>query len=111
MPQSKKSPSSKRTSLPREVDITKKFVKDWERLERSGKQDMNRLKEAMLLLIANDAPLPSEWKDHGLSGPLDNVRECHVKGDLLLVYEIDYGHHIEGITFLMAGTHSEIFGR
>ena len=70
---------------------------------------MNRLKEAMLLLIANESPLPPEWKDHGLHGPLDDVRECHVKGDLLLVYQIDYGHSIEGVTFLMAGTHSEIF--
>ena len=29
---------------------------------------MSRLKEAMLLLIANDAPLGPEWLDHPLKG-------------------------------------------
>ena len=69
---------------------------------------MNILKEAMMLLIANDAPLPPEWKDHELRGRFEGMRECHVKGDLLLVYKIDYGP-VEGITFVRAGTHSEVF--
>ena len=110
MTQTKRSPESKRTNPPRDVEKSKDFMKDWERLSRSGKQDMNRLKEAMMLLIANDAPLPPEWKDHNLKGTEDDLRECHVKGDFLLVYQIDSGP-IEGITFLRAGTHSEIFGR
>ena len=46
MPQSKKSLSDKRTGLPREVDITKKFAKDWESLSRSGKHDMHRIGRA-----------------------------------------------------------------
>jgi hypothetical protein len=33
------------------------FVKDWNRLSHSGRFDMKRLKEAMLLLVARDAPL------------------------------------------------------
>lgn len=57
MPSKKKPASSKRASLPRAADYTKAFSKDWERLERSGRYDMKRLKEAMLLLVANDAPL------------------------------------------------------
>ena len=83
-------------------------MKDWENLSRSGKHDLNVLKDAMMLLIANDAPLPAEWKDHRLKGALEDMRECHIKGDLLLVYQIDYGP-VEGISFLRAGTHSEIF--
>jgi mRNA interferase YafQ len=31
---------------------------------------MSRLKEAMLLLIANDGPLGPEWLDHPLGGDL-----------------------------------------
>lgn len=68
MPSKKKPASNKRASLPRAVDYTKTFPKDWERLERSGRYDMKRLKEAMLLLIANDAPLGPEWLDHSLKG-------------------------------------------
>jgi len=62
----KKPAASKRAPLPRYSEYTKTFLKDWERLSRSGRYDMNRLKEAMLLLIANDAPLGPEWLDHPL---------------------------------------------
>ncbi len=55
----KKTAASKRAPLPRAVDYAKAFLKDWQRLSHSGRYDMVRLKEAMLLLIANDAPLGS----------------------------------------------------
>ncbi len=81
-------------------------------LEASGKCDMNRVKEAMTLLAVNNEPMPLEWKDHQLTGNLSKYRECHVKGDLLLVYEIKpKGSKIELITFVKVCTHSEIFGR
>ena len=102
---SKKPASSKRAVLPRAADYTKAFRKDWQRLSHSGRYDMNRLKEAMLLLIANDAPLGPEWLDHPLKGDWVDYRECHIGGDFLLIY------HLEGqqINFLRAGTHSELF--
>ena len=91
--------------LPRVADYTKAFRKDWQRLSHSGRYDMHRLKEAMLLLIANDAPLGPEWLDHPLKGDWVDYRECHLGGDFLLIY------HLEGqqINFLRAGTHSELF--
>jgi mRNA interferase YafQ len=49
--------TSKRAPQPRACDYAQQFSKDWERLSRSGRYDMNRLKSVMLLLIANDAPL------------------------------------------------------
>jgi len=70
---SKRSAAGKRASLPRASDYTKSFLKDWERLSRSGRYDLNRLKEAMLLLIANDGPLGPEWRDHALGGNWDWV--------------------------------------
>ncbi len=106
----KKSSAEKRTSLPRDAKKTSDFVKAWGRLYRSGKQDLNSVKEAMMLLIANDAPLPAEWRDHKLKGEYEGMRECHVKGDLLLVYQV-YDDEDGGlVTFLDTGTHSEIFG-
>ena len=102
---SKKPASSKHAVLPRVADYTKAFHKDWQRLSHSGRYDMHRLKEAMLLLIANDAPLGPEWLDHPLKGDWVDYRECHIGGDFLLIY------HLEGqqINFLRAGTHSELF--
>lgn len=67
---------------------------------------MNRLKTVMTLLIANDAPLPEEWKDHGLTGEWADHRECHAKGDLLLIYQL----RPDEVIFVRAGTHSELFG-
>lgn len=49
---------------------------------------MRRLKEAMLLLIANDGPLGPEWLDHALKGDWADHRECHIVGDFLLVYQV-----------------------
>jgi len=70
--------ASKRAPLPRASDYTRGFLKDWQRLSHSGRYDMNRLKEAMMLLIANDGPLPPEWLDHPLTGDWDGHRECHI---------------------------------
>ena len=42
-----------------------------------------------MLLIANDAPLAPEWKDHPLEGEWSGHRECHIGGDFLLAYRID----------------------
>ena len=103
---SKKPAKLKRAKQPRSSDKTKQFSKDWERLSHSGRYDMNRLKEAMMLLIANDMPLPPEYFDHELTGEWHGFRDCHIGGDFLLIYEIK----IDGtIIFTRAGTHSELF--
>lgn len=106
---SKKTPSSKRAVIPRASDYTKAFLKDWTRLSRSGRYDLTHLKEAMLLLIANDAPLPAEWEDHPLKGNWDGHRECHIGGDYLLIYRIDEQDKKSQIVFVRTGTHSELF--
>ena len=101
----KKTAASKRASLPRAADYTKTFLKDWQRLSHSGRYDMVRLKEAMILLIANDAPLGAEWLDHALKGEWADHRECHIGGDFLLIYQVEGN----AINFVRAGTHSELF--
>lgn len=101
---------AKRAAHPRSCDYAKAFSKDWERLLRAGRHDLGQLKEAMLLLIANDAPLGAEWKDHPLKGEWEGSRECHVGGDFLLIYEVDDTAGKGGaIIFTRAGTHSELF--
>jgi len=102
--------ADKRAPFPREADYAKAFVKDWEALSRSGRYDMGRLKTAMLLLIAGDAPLGPEWKDHPLKGDWADYRECHVGGDFLLIYKIDDSVGRNGaVVFTRAGTHSALF--
>lgn len=50
---------------------------------------MGRIKEAMLLLIANDAPLGAEWLYHALKGDWADHRECHIGRNFLLTYQIE----------------------
>ncbi|MGM9516788.1 type II toxin-antitoxin system YafQ family toxin [Roseateles sp. DB2] len=107
MTSKKKPASAKRTNPPRSCDYTKQFRKDWEGLSHSGRYDMRRLKEVMLLLIANDGPLPPEYLDHELAGDWRDFRECHVGGDFLLIYQLDG----PSVKFVRTGTHSELFGR
>jgi mRNA interferase YafQ len=83
---SKNPAQQKRANLPRDSDKTRRFVKDWERLSHSGRYNMRHLKEVMLLLIANDGPLPPEYLDHELAGEWLGFRECHIRGNFLLVY-------------------------
>jgi mRNA interferase YafQ len=100
----------KRAAFPRSCDYTKTFQKDYERLSRSGRYDMNRLKEVMLLLIANDTPLGPEWFDHPLKGKWAGSRECHVGGDFLLIYEVDENAGKGGsVVFVRTGTHADLF--
>lgn len=105
MPSTKKPAKSKQASLPRAADYAKNFMKDWARLSRSGRYDMQQLKAVMLMLIANDAPLGPEWSDHPLKGEWDGYRECHIGGDFLLLYRIDGN----SIVFVRAGTHADLF--
>ena len=101
----KKTAKPKRADPPRLTNYTKVFLKDWQRLSHSGRYDMARLKEAMLLLMANDAPLGPEWLDHPLKGDWSDHRECHIGGDFLLIYQVVENR----IHFVRAGTHSELF--
>lgn len=65
---SKKTAKDKQAVLPRSSDYTKEFLADWQRLSRSGRYDMGKLKQVMMLIIANNEPLGAEWVDHALSG-------------------------------------------
>ena len=90
---------------PRACDYTKTFFKDGERPSHSGRYDLNRRKEATLLLICDAAPLGPEWLDHPLRGAWVDHRECHIGGDFLLIYRLEGA----SIIFVRAGTHSELF--
>ena len=99
--------ADKRAKQPRRVDYSREFDKDWERLNRSGRYNMRRLKELMWRLIAGDFPLEPNWRDHPLEGEWVGFRECHVGGDFLLIYWLDpSGRKIE---FVRAGSHADLF--
>lgn len=107
MPSKTKRAATKRASLPLRVDYDRAFVKDWRRLNESGRFDMNRLKHLMGLIAANEGPLPPEFKDHPLLGAWKDHRDCHVHGDHVLIYRIDPPANL--VVFVRTGTHADLF--
>ena len=60
--------------------------------------------------LAQDIPLPVNWKDHQLKGNMKRYRECHIggAGDWLLVYE---KRETDMILYLFrTGTHTDLLG-
>lgn len=69
---------------------SKKFEKSLSRLKHSGVlkvQAKENLTEALRFLASGER-LPISYRDHQLAGTLSGYRECHIKGNLLLVYRI-----------------------
>lgn len=89
----------------REVEYTGKFKRDYKREKRTD-PNLAEVLQPVLELLALDAPLPDRLADHGLSGTWKGFRDCHIKPDLVLIYEKP-----EGILSLARlGSHSEVFG-
>ena len=84
---------------------TSLFKKTSELAKKRG-LDLSLLREPVTLL-AKGEPLPPEYRDHKLRGKLSAFRECHIKGDLLLVYRIIEDKLI--LSLHSTGTHSDIF--
>jgi len=85
---------------------TKDFEKSYRKIKHSGKlkpQVAENLSEVISLLV-NGKKLPSTYKDHQLRGEMQQYRECHIKGDLLLVYEIRKTELL--LLLVEIGTHS-----
>ena len=95
----------KRANIPLKSDYTREFQKDWDRLLKAGKSNLDAAKEAMLQLIANAGPMPAAYKDHALKGQLAAYRELHIRGDFLLMYRIEG----QTIVFVRLGTHADLF--
>jgi len=82
---------------------TKSFVRDSGRFKLSDKH-FTRLIEYLYLLSQRQA-LPPEAKDHALKGEWADFRECHISGDVLLIYQIE----ADVIKLVRIGSHSQLF--
>lgn len=88
-----------------EIIYTPRFKKEFKLMQKRG-YDTSVLKEVVTKLAYGE-PLPERNKDHALIGDYKGCRECHVKPDWLLIYQIQ---DEELILYLMrTGTHSDLF--
>lgn len=61
------------------IVYTNRMKKDAKLMQKRGK-NMNKLVKA-LALLAEGEPLPSNYRDHQLTGNLSDFRECHIESD------------------------------
>lgn len=65
--------------------------------------------QSIVELLRKDIPLDSKYRDHLLKGEFAGVRECHIRNDLLLLYQKQ--DDILILLLVDIGTHASMFGK
>ena len=87
--------------MSREVVISSAFKKDLKKLRA---KDTGRLKQ-LIGLLADEIPLPADYRDHALVGQWKGYRDAHIEPDWLLIYRVD----ADTVYLARTGSHAEIF--
>ncbi|MDN5060836.1 type II toxin-antitoxin system YafQ family toxin [Aliarcobacter butzleri] len=83
--------------------VHKIFTKD---LKKAQLNPTNSAKLFLYIsLLLNNEELPSEAKDHYLTGEWKDTKEFHISGDLLVIYMLKENT----LQLLRIGTHSQLF--
>lgn len=84
----------------------RQFKRDYKR-EKSGRHGRNleALLNEVLERLAADKPLPHHNYDHPLVGNWIDHRDCHIKPDLVLIYQKTENNRL---VLVRLGSHSEL---
>ena len=86
-----------------DIAIHKNFSKE---LQKAKLNPTNTAKLFLYIsLLLNKDDLPSEARDHALTGSFKDTNEFHISGDLLVVYRVKNNT----LELLRVGTHSQLF--
>jgi mRNA interferase YafQ len=88
-------------------EFTGQFKKDYKLAIKRGCKP-EALQEVITLLVT-EQPLPDKYRDHALvnSRNYQDMRECHIEPDWLLVYKIVRESLI--LKLIRTGSHSDLF--
>lgn len=86
----------------KKLTTTKGFLKHYKK--RISEKDDEIFKYVVEKLL-KDEKLERKFKDHQLSGELREFRECHLKSDLLLIYQV----FEDEIRLIDIGSHAQLF--
>ena len=88
---------------------TIKHSKAFKKALKKLKNDSKALAELEFVVdkLANDEKLAPKYQDHQLTGDLKAYRECHIRPNLLLIYEKQ--DDILLITCIDIGSHGTLF--
>ncbi len=91
----------------RTIERQTAFRRDFKREKLSGRyKNLDKIIIDILTVLATDSPLPERYNDHPLMGRWVGFRECHIKPDLLLIYEKSSP---ETLVLARLGSHSDLF--
>ncbi|MFA7336209.1 MAG: type II toxin-antitoxin system YafQ family toxin [Candidatus Obscuribacterales bacterium] len=90
----------------RTIEWTVQFKRDYKR-ECKGKHRATLDGDLFPVVeqLANDQPLEVRYRDHPLTGEWKDHRDCHIKPDLVLIYQ---KHDDEILRLVRVGSHSEL---
>lgn len=90
------------------LTYSKGFSKSLKKINSAvgGKKIVQEL-EVFLDILVSGKKIPENYKDHQLHGDLSEYRECHIRGDILIVYKKEEKLLI--ITLINIGSHSYLF--
>ena len=72
----------------RTIERTSRFERDYKRESRGRHRAyLDASLAAVVDTLANDRPLEPRHHDHALSGEWGDFRDCHLRPDLLLIYQ------------------------
>jgi mRNA interferase YafQ len=90
----------------RKIERTTKFRQDYKREYKSrhgATLDADIL--PVLQALVNDLPLAVKYRDHAMTGDWQPHRDCHIKPDLVLIYQKP---NDETLLLVRIGSHSEL---
>ena len=87
----------------RSIRRTSRFKKDVKRLQKRGNK-FDVFKQVIDKIVSGNT-LENIFQDHALTGEYKGTRECHIKPDWLLIYELTD----EELVLIRTGTHSDLF--
>jgi len=91
-----------------QIVTSTKFIKDLKLLKKRSINDFHLLQELINNLTEKGHKgLDRKYKPHKLSGNYKGYWECHVKPDLLLIW--DENEQINLLELVRTGTHSDLF--
>lgn len=88
------------------IYYTKQFQKSFNKVLSSGKVKRINI-EKVVDILCKDNKLPEKYQNHKLHGEYDGYEECHIKGDLVLIYKKKEEKLI--LILVDLGSHSELF--
>lgn len=89
-----------------EIRRSNSFRKSYKRISNSSRFRIENF-EDIVFLLEQGKELLGKYHDHALKGNYFGLRECHISGDCLLLYEIDHVNKL--VRFVNIGNHANLF--